>query len=228
MYLDACLVYQKAGFKALGQIPQSARPAMLRFLDALQATNALVVEMSKATSAKSFDILSVKYGVAVEAALGPSKGQPTPTPTQTPPPTPTPTPAATPTPRPTPMPGIGAPISGGGITFEVDSVQVVPAPYFQANPPGEVTIAIEVSLTNHGSASQGVSSLLDFKILGSQGQTYGQVILDSGPTAPNGTLAPGQEMTGDIGYQVPPGAYTLAYTPFGETALPAVSIGTVR
>lgn len=227
VYLRACLVYQRDGFKALGKIAQSARPAMLRYLDALQSANALVVEMGKATSTSSFDILSVKYGVAVEAALGPSSGQATPSPTQTSTPPPTPTPSATPTPRPTPMAAIGTPVSGGGITFEVDSAQVVPAPYFQANPPGYVTVAIEVSLTNHGTASPNVSSLLDFKILGSQGQTYGQVILGSGPTAPNGTLAPGQEITGDIGYQLPPGAYTVAYTPFGLTALPPVSIGNI-
>ena len=225
VYLDACLAYQEAGFKALGQIAQSARPAMRRFLNALQATNIFVVEMGKANSIASFDTLSIKYGVAVEAALGPPSTQATSSPTQTP--TPTPTPTATPTPVPTSMPGIGVPVSGGAFTFEVDSVQVVPAPYFQPNPPGEVTIAIEVSLTNHGTTSRNVSSLLDFKILGSQGETYGQVLLDSGPTAPNGELAPGQEITGDIGYQVPPGTYTLAYTPFGLTALPPVSIGNI-
>lgn len=140
----------------------------------------------------------------------------------------TPSPTARPSPTPTPEPGIGATVAdSNGISFMVDSAQVVPAPEFQPNPAGDVTVAIEVSLTNHGNSSQTVSSLSDFEILGPQGQSYDQVILDSGPNAPNGNVAPGQELTGDIGYQVPPGVYSVDYTPLFQSAAPAVSIGMV-
>jgi hypothetical protein len=146
----------------------------------------------------------------------------------TPKPTPTPTPTPTPKPTPTPTLGIGATVTGkNGVSFTVDSAQVEAAPDFQANPPGYVTVAIEVSLTNHGTKSVDVASLSDFEILGPQGQTYQQVILLTGPDAPDGSLTPGAEMTGDIGYQVPPGAYRIAYTPLFGTALPPISIGSL-
>jgi hypothetical protein len=114
-----------------------------------------------------------------------------------------------------------------GVAFLVDSATVVAAPFGQPNPAGYVTVSIEVSLTNHGASAVSVAGLTDFEILGPQGQTYNQVILTNGPDSPGGNLTPGDEMTGDIGYQVPPGAYRVAYTPLFGTALPPISIGTI-
>lgn len=128
-----------------------------------------------------------------------------------------------------PTPGIGTPVRDrNGVVFEVLGTRLVRPPYLSApNPPGEVTVVIKIALVNRGTHTVPVTSLGDFKLLGSPGQIYFQVIFGAPTDAPNGSLAPGATMTGEIEYQIPRGRYRLAYTPFDGSPAAPVSIGRI-
>ena len=85
--------------------------------------------------------------------------------------------------------------------------------------PGNRWLAIEVSLTNIGSATQDYGSF-DFKVKDAENFEYGQLFIDLAQSLDSGTLLAGETVRGRIGFEVPESATVvrLIFEPdfFGE------------
>lgn len=77
---------------------------------------------------------------------------------------------------------------------------------------GNTFLIVDVSIKNVSSKEQDLSSLLQFTLKDSSGQKYDETIL-SGATAPDGKLAAGDVVKGQIPYEVPAAqhSFTLAF-----------------
>lgn len=74
---------------------------------------------------------------------------------------------------------------------------------------------VNVSLTNIGNAEQNLSSLISFKFKDSSGTVYNETILTTAAPSPNGKVAAGDVIKGDLVYDVPVDAksFTLSFAP---------------
>jgi hypothetical protein len=68
---------------------------------------------------------------------------------------------------------------------------------------GDVFLEIDVAVTNQTGQSQTFSSLLDFTLKDSTGQTYDQTFVSDAPSSPDGTVANGSKLRGTVAYEVP-------------------------
>ena len=80
---------------------------------------------------------------------------------------------------------------------------------------GDVYLVIDVSLKNLSSQSQTISSLLNFKVKDSTGQEYDEALTINLGTPPNGDVAAGDVLRGQISYEVPAAQhqFTFAFIP---------------
>lgn len=86
---------------------------------------------------------------------------------------------------------------------------------------GNTYLVVDVTVKNTSTSNQTVSSLLLFSLKDSTGQQYDETITDIGKS-PDGTLAPGETLRGQIVYEVPISqrSFTLSFqADFGGTDL---------
>ncbi len=77
---------------------------------------------------------------------------------------------------------------------------------------GDTFLIVDVTAKNVSSTEQNLSSLLSFTLKDSTGQKYDETIV-SGATPPDGKVAAGDQMRGQLAYEVPASmkAFTLAF-----------------
>jgi hypothetical protein len=73
---------------------------------------------------------------------------------------------------------------------------------------GDTLLIVNVSLRNTSSAVANASSLVQWSLHDSTGQTYNQDIV-SGKSGPDGTIVPGGVIRGDIAYEVPANVHSF-------------------
>jgi len=80
---------------------------------------------------------------------------------------------------------------------------------------GNIYLVVNVTVTNGGSAAQAISSIGSFKLADSTGQTYTETIVDGLKNPPDGNVAAGGKLSGDLAYEVPKTekSFTLAFQP---------------
>jgi hypothetical protein len=76
---------------------------------------------------------------------------------------------------------------------------------------GDVFLEIDVSVTNQTGKSQTFSSLLNFTLKDSTGQTYDQSFVSDAPSSPDGTVANGSKLRGTVVYEVPPTMHSFEF-----------------
>lgn len=106
--------------------------------------------------------------------------------------------------------------SGGGETFSVGdivalgdwavTVNSVTDPFVSPNEfdtPNGRYVAVDATVTNNGTSSETVSSLLCFELRDATGRTYNQSLVVGGGSPPDGEVDPGGLIRGDLHYDVP-------------------------
>lgn len=94
----------------------------------------------------------------------------------------------------------------------VNSVTTSNGDDFSKPKSGNTFLIVDVSIKNVSSKEQNLSSLLQFTLKDSSGQKYDETIL-TGATAPDGKLAAGDVVKGQLPYEVPTAqhGFTLAF-----------------
>ena len=80
---------------------------------------------------------------------------------------------------------------------------------------GDVYLLIDVSLTNISNKEQVTSSMVDWKLTGSDGQAYSTSFFSGAPSAPDGKVEAGSPAKGTLTYEVPASIkeFRLAFAP---------------
>lgn len=84
----------------------------------------------------------------------------------------------------------------------VNSVKTSQGDEFTQPKAGNTYVVVDVTLKNTSSQEQNVSSLLSFSLKDSTGQKYDETII-TGATPPDGKVAAGDVLRGQIPYEVP-------------------------
>ncbi len=119
---------------------------------------------------------------------------------------------------------VGDQVNVGGIyVVTVNSVQTHGATDVDQPKAGDTYLVINVTLKNTSSSEQNFSSILQFTLKDSTGQTYDETITSFQQQSPDGKIEAGSLATGDLVYEVPTAQtkFTLAFqadiTSSGET-----------
>ena len=101
---------------------------------------------------------------------------------------------------------------GDTYVVTVNSVKTSNGDDFSKPKSGNTFLIVDVSIKNVSSKEQNLSSLLQFTLKDSSGQKYDETFT-SGATAPDGKLAAGDVVKGQIPYEVPTAqhSFTLAF-----------------
>lgn len=101
---------------------------------------------------------------------------------------------------------------GDTYVVTVNSVKTSKGDDFSTPKSGNTFLIVDVSIKNVSSKEQDLSSLLQFTLKDGTGQKYDETIL-TGATAPDGKLAAGDVVKGQIPYEVPTAqhSFTLAF-----------------
>ncbi|MGZ3600504.1 MAG: DUF4352 domain-containing protein [Ktedonobacterales bacterium] len=101
---------------------------------------------------------------------------------------------------------------GDTYVVTVNSVKTSNGDDFSKPKSGNTFLVVDISIKNVSSKEQDLSSILQFTLKDSTGQKYEETIL-SGATAPDGKLAAGDVVKGQIPYEVPTAqhSFTLAF-----------------
>jgi hypothetical protein len=104
-----------------------------------------------------------------------------------------------------------------GDTWQVviNSVKTDPPGQFSSLKSGNVYLLIGVSLTNISNKEQTTSSLADWKLTGTDGQSYNTTYDSDAPSAPDGKVEAGSPSKGTLVYEVPSTVkeFRLAFAP---------------
>lgn len=78
---------------------------------------------------------------------------------------------------------------------------------------GQKFVSIDLSVTNNSATSQSISSMLQMQMKDKTGQIYGFDLMASvaAGTSPDGELAPGETLRGQVGFQIPIDAEGLLF-----------------
>ncbi len=68
---------------------------------------------------------------------------------------------------------------------------------------GNIFLVVNVTVTNGGSSAQPISSIGNFKLVDSTGQSYTETIVDGLKNPPDGNVPAGAKMSGDLAFEVP-------------------------
>lgn len=119
---------------------------------------------------------------------------------------------------------IGESARSGPLSFIVYGVTNAPPPAVpEVTQPGTHLVSVDVQVTNPGSAQRSFSSLLGFHLLDDQNRQYDEQLAGLSPGAPDGEIAAGQSIRGNVLFQVPDGTAGLKLRVQGEfTAAGAV------
>lgn len=99
---------------------------------------------------------------------------------------------------------------GDTYVVTVNSFKTNPGDEFSKPKAGNVFVVVDVSLKNVSSQEQDVSSILQFTIKDSTGQKYDETII-SGVTSPDGKLAAGDTVKGQLAYEVPSSQHNFTF-----------------
>ncbi len=109
---------------------------------------------------------------------------------------------------------VGDIIEIGDLTITVNEVTNPPGDSFNKPDEGKVFVVVDVTIQNRGSEAASISSLLQMSLKDDTGQVYDLDLMASaasGGTAPDGEIAPGETIRGQVGFQVPEDATGLVF-----------------
>ncbi len=107
---------------------------------------------------------------------------------------------------------VGAPVVVSGTwTVTVNSIKTSAGDDITAPKSGDTFIIVDVTLKNTSSSNQNVSSLGMFNFKDSTGQQYTETITDFAK-APDGTIAPGELLRGQLVYEVPTSQHSFTFS----------------
>lgn len=115
-----------------------------------------------------------------------------------------------------PQPTVGIPYEQGDWTVTVNAPSIGQPTDFAQPKAGDQFVVIPVTLKNNTGQTQTASSLLYWSLVGTDGVHYTQSFLLSGDKpAPDGKVANGQTISGDLVYEVPASmhSFELQFTP---------------
>jgi hypothetical protein len=114
---------------------------------------------------------------------------------------------------------VGDAIKIGDIVLTVNEVQTPKASQFAKPDKGMRFLVVDVTIENKASNAANLSSMLQMQLKDTSGQAYSVDLMASaasGGKAPDGELAPGEKIRGQIGYQVPEDAKGLTFVFDGD------------
>ncbi len=114
---------------------------------------------------------------------------------------------------------VGDIIEIGDLGLVVNEVTFPTGDDFNQPDDGKKFIVVDLSITNNTDTAQAISSLLQMEIKDATGQSYDVDLMASvaaGGASPDGELAPGETLRGQVGYQVPVGAQDLVFVFDGD------------
>ncbi len=101
---------------------------------------------------------------------------------------------------------IGDVIEIGDLTLTINEVTNPPGDSFNKPDEGNKFVVVDITIKNQGSAAVSVSSMLQMSLKDDTGQGYDLDLMASaasGGTTPDGKIAPGETIRGQVGFQVP-------------------------
>ncbi len=107
----------------------------------------------------------------------------------------------------------------GDLVLVVNGVTFPTGDDFTQPDDGKKFVVVDLSITNNTDSAQAVSSLLQMELKDTTGQSYEIDIMASvaaGGATPDGELAPGETIRGQVGYQVPVDAQGLIFVFDGD------------
>jgi len=109
---------------------------------------------------------------------------------------------------------VGDQIQIGDLILTVNKVDYPTGDEFNKPEPGKKFVVIDLTLINQGSKAVQISSLLQMSLKDATGQVY-EVDLSASVagngSAPDGEIAPGEKVRGQVGFQVPEDAQELMF-----------------
>lgn len=114
---------------------------------------------------------------------------------------------------------IGDVIEIGDLTLTINEVTYPPGDSFNRPDEGNKFVVVDITIKNQGSAATSVSSMLQMSLKDDTGQKYGLDLMAStasGGTTPDGEIAPGETIRGQVGFQVPEDATGLVFVFDGD------------
>ena len=109
---------------------------------------------------------------------------------------------------------IGDVIEIGDLTLTVNEVTNPPGDSFNKPDEGNIFVVVDMTIKNQGSEAASVSSMLQMSLKDDTGQVYDLDLMASaasGGTTPDGEIAPGETIRGQVGFQVPEDATGLVF-----------------
>jgi hypothetical protein len=109
---------------------------------------------------------------------------------------------------------IGDIIEVGDLTLTVNEVTSPPGNEFNKPDEGNKFVVIDVTLENKGTEAEGISSMMQMHLKDATGQIYDidlMASVASGGATPDGEMAPGEKVRGQVGFQVPKNAQGLVF-----------------
>lgn len=114
---------------------------------------------------------------------------------------------------------VGDIIEIGDLVLVVNSVTFPAGDDFNQPDDGKKFVAVDLSITNNTDSAQAVSSMLQMNLKDATGQGYSidlTALVATGGTSPDGELAPGETIRGQVGYQVPVDVQGLVFVFDGD------------
>lgn len=114
---------------------------------------------------------------------------------------------------------VGDIIEIGDLSLVVNAVTFPTGDDFNKPDDGKKFVAVDLSVTNNSAESQAISSLIQMDLKDATGQVYDvdfTASLAAGGASPDGELAPGETLRGQVGFQVPTDAQGLQFAFDGE------------
>lgn len=109
---------------------------------------------------------------------------------------------------------IGDVVEIGEMTLTVNEVTYPAGDEFNEPEPGNKFVVVDVTLENKSAEAKSISSMLQMYLKDDTGQKYDLDLMAStasGGTTPDGEIAPGEKLRGQVGFQVPEDAQGLVF-----------------
>jgi|CXWK01.1.fsa_nt_gi hypothetical protein len=114
---------------------------------------------------------------------------------------------------------VGDVIEIGDLALTVHGVTFPAGDEFNRPDEGQRFVVVDVAVENRTATAQNISSLLQMELKDATGQVYDLDLMAqaaSGGTSPDGELAPGETLRGQVGFQVPSDATGLVFVFDGD------------
>lgn len=112
------------------------------------------------------------------------------------------------------MAAVGETVTLDDLAVTVNGVSNPPGDSFNRPKEGNQFVVLDITLQNQGAVAMNVSSLLQMWLKDATGQLYTidyMAVVAAGGTPPEGEIAPGETIRGQIGFQVPVDAQNLVF-----------------